>query len=133
MASPNAHEQSIRLQYALSKLPEKLPAPAQKVIDDLFLSKLPSSTPSARNEEYLQKHKDSATAVFAVVKTRQAINAEGSNSIKLIQDTLQAPNTTIQEAVQGLRLLDDIKADAAIKLTYIKTAHERWPQATVFA
>jgi N-alpha-acetyltransferase 15/16, NatA auxiliary subunit len=88
------------------------------------------------NEEYLSAHKDSAPHVHAVVRLRQAIKP-GDDGMKRksgkdLIETLKSDKTSLSEALDGLRLLEEIGAQEA-RQEYVKAAHERWSEADAFA
>ena len=130
---PKCHELGGRFKLALDKLSEPLPKDVQEVIQNLYLSKLDPKSLEQRNEEYLEKHNQSATHVHSVVRLRNALKPDveetKSKSAKELQNSLSSPSTTLQQAQSGLELLDEIKAGSDARQGYIAAARQRWPAA----
>lgn len=55
-----------------------------------------------------------------------------SKGAKDLQATLSLDSMSLDEAVDGLHLLDEIEAGAEAKQTYLEAARQRWPKASVF-
>lgn len=106
-----------------------------EVINAEFNTLLPASTDlTEHNNNFLQNHYDSAPHVQACLKVRQLL--ETSSSEKNQQDlirTLALEGSNLMDAVRGLELLDEWKAEAKYRNDYVAAAHQRWPQATAFA
>jgi len=131
------HEQGGRLRLALDKLAEPLPDQVKQVIDATYTSKLDTSKSlEESNEEYLARHKDSAPHTQSVVRFRHVLKPDDpetkAQGVRELQDTLKLETLSLQDAEAGVRVLDDIRADADAKEAYLKAARERWPEATVF-
>jgi len=47
--------------------------------------------------------------------------------------TLQGKNVTLEQARQGLEVLQDVGAGAEAREQYAEAARKRWPEATAFA
>lgn len=129
--SPKCHELGCRLRLALDGLSEPLPKNVQSVIKDAFLSKQSSKSVHDVNEEYLSQRKDSAPHVQAVVRVRHALKP-GSESVKDLLPTLASEETSLEQAVEGLKLLEEVGADVAARQEYCSKAQERWVEADVF-
>ena len=128
---PKCHELSCRLRRALDNLSEPLPEKVQTVVKETFLSKQPSKSVQESNEEFFSHHKDSAPHVQAVIRVRHALKP-GSENAKDLLSTLDAKSSSLEEAVDGLKLLEEIGADAGAKEEYCKKAGQRWAEADVF-
>ena len=106
-----------------------------EVINAEFNDLLPASTDLAKhNDDFLQNHHDSAPHVQACLRVRQLLDP--SSSDKHQQDvirTLALENCSLDDAVSGMRILEDWMADSKYKHDYVAAAHERWPEATAFA
>ena len=133
---PKCHELGGRFKLALDNLSEPLPKEVQEVIQDLYLGKLDSKRLEQCNEEYLAKHKQSASHVQSVVRFSNALKPDAeetkSKGAKELQRSLNLPNVTLQEAQAGLELLDEIKAGSDARQAYLEAARTRWPEATAF-
>ena len=92
-----------------------------EVINAEFNTLLPASTDLAKhNNEFLQQHHDSASHVQACLKVRQLIDP--SIAEKNQQDvirTLALEGSSLEDAVRGLELLEEWKADPKYKNDYL--------------
>ena len=133
-SDPTTHEQIFRFQQTLSKLLEPLPSKAMEVINTEFNTLLDASKDLARhNNEFLQQHYNSASHVQACLKVRQLIDP--STSEKNQQDairTLALDGSSLDDAIRGLGLLEEWKAEPKYKDDYLAAAHKRWPEASAF-
>ena len=133
---PKCHEQGGRFKFTLDNLAEPLPQKVKKVIDTSYLSKLSSKSLEECNEEYLESHKNSAPHVQSVVRFRNVLKPKAedtkSNSATDLQATLSLENTTLQQAVDGLQLLDELEVPSDARQQYLQAANERWPEASAF-
>lgn len=106
-----------------------------EVINAEFNDLLPASIGLAKhNDDFLQKHHDSAPHVQASLRVRQMLDL--STSEKIQQDlirTLALEGCSLDDAVRGLELLEEWKAEPKYRDDYIAAAHERWPEASAFA
>ena len=120
---------------ALDKLEQPLPPKVKEVVDSSYLSKLSDESLEEGNEKYLEAHKDSAPHVQSAVRFRNILKpgAEGtkSKSATDLQSTFNLENTTLQQALEGLQLLEEIEADASARESYRAAAQKRWPEATM--
>ena len=106
-----------------------------EVINAEFNDLLPASTDLAKhNDDSLQKHHDSASHVQACLRVRQMLDPSISekNQQNLIR-TLALEGCGLDDAVHGLKLLEEWKAEPKYRTDYIAAAHERWPEASAFA
>ena len=108
----------------------------KEVIDSSYLSRLFPKSLEECNEEYLESHKDSAPHIQSVVRFRHILKPGAdetkSKGEKDLQSSIAVDNVTLQEAADGLRLLDDIEAKPEAREAYIQAAHKRWPEASAF-
>ena len=106
-----------------------------EVINAEFNTLLPASKDLAKhNDEFLQQHHDSAAHVQACLRVRQLI--EPTSSEKNQQDvtrTLALDGSSLDDAIRGLELLEEWKAESRYKNDYVAAACERWPKASAFA
>ena len=133
---PKCHEQGCRLKLGLEKLEQPLSPQIKEVVDSLYLSKLSNESLEDGNEKYLESHQNSAPHVESAVRFRRILKPEVAETktkgVNNLQDTLSLDSTTLQQAVDGLQLLEDIEANASEREAYVSAARERWPEATVF-
>ena len=134
---PKSHELSCRLRQALDTLPEPLPEKVQSVVKETFLSKVPTKSVQESNEEYLSAHKSSSPHVQAVALVRQALKPKDEEakkqSAKDLEATLNSDQTTLQDALAGLRVLESLGASKEARDGYAKKAAGRWAEADVFS
>lgn len=119
---------SCRLRHALDTLSEPLADKAHAVVKETFLSKQPSKSVQDANEEYFASHKTSASHVQAVLSVRHALKP-GEEKAQDLLPTLEAKETTLEQAVEGLRSLEEF---GAARDEYCKKAGQRWTEADVF-
>ncbi|KAK3630605.1 hypothetical protein LTR22_021407 [Elasticomyces elasticus] len=116
---PKCHELGCRLRIALERLEEPLPATVKQIVDSEFLQKFASKQEVEQdNEEYL-----------ASTASRQCTYKV---CVKDLSNTLGEEETTLVQAEEGLRLLEDINADPKAREEYVAKARERWTEAVVF-
>ena len=134
---PKSHELSCRLRRALDTLPEPLPEKVQSIIKETFLSKVPTKSVQETNEEYLSAHKTSSPHVQAVALVRHALKPKDeevkNQSAKDLEATLDSDQTTLQDALAGLRALECVGASKEARDPYAKKAAGRWAEADVFS
>lgn len=114
---------------------ERVPPKIKEIIDSLYLSKVPNGSVSERNEKYLASQSKSAPHVFAAIRVRKALefkDVDKASSVQCVQDVLNRDATSIQHAIDGARLLNEIGAGAEAREGYLKAARQRWSQATAF-
>ncbi len=133
-SDPVTHEQTIRLGHTFRTQTEPPDRKIQEVIAAEFDPILPVSADlSKQNDEFLQKHNESAPHVHACLKARQFLDP--SSSEKNQQDvirTLALEGSSLEDAVRGLELLKEWKAKDQYQEDYLAAAHERWPEASAF-
>ena len=79
------------------------------------------------------KNNESAAHVQACLRVRQALDPKTSDdNQKDVIRTLALPSVSLEDAIQGLELLNEWKAQSQYRQDYIAAAHERWPEATAF-
>jgi len=136
-SNPTTHEQLFRFQRAISELsttPDPLPPKTMEVINAEFNTLLPATTDLAeQNNDFMQKHHDSAAHVQAGLKVRQLLDPDSSD--KNQQDvirTLALEESSLEDAVRGLEMLKAWKAKPQYMHDYVAAAHERWSEASIF-
>jgi peptide alpha-N-acetyltransferase len=105
-----------------------------EVINAEFNTLLPASTDLAKhNDEFLQQNHNSASHVQACLKVRQLIDPSSrENNQQDVIRTLALDGNSLEDAVRGLDLLEEWKAEPRYKDDYLVAAHERWPEASAF-
>lgn len=85
------------------------------------------------NNDFLQKHHESAPHVQAALRTRVDILDPASKE-KCCQDIIRtlALECILEDAATGLRTLRDWHCEQRYIDDYIAAAHERYPEASVF-
>ncbi|KAL8950309.1 MAG: hypothetical protein Q9222_003653 [Ikaeria aurantiellina] len=131
---PSIHVQSIRLAHALKLLPEPPSPKVAEIFETEFSSLIaPDADLMKLNSEFLANNSESAAHVQASLCARQALDAKtADDNQKDVIRTLALPSVSLEDAVRGLDLLRDWKAQSRYRTDYIAAAHERWPEATVF-
>ncbi|KAL8721680.1 MAG: hypothetical protein Q9225_001680 [Loekoesia sp. 1 TL-2023] len=131
---PLYHEQSIRLRQTLNSLPEPLSPKIFEILESEFSSLIPPDADLLKlNSDFLAKNNESAAHVQASLKVRQLLDHKTSDdNQKDVIRTLALPSVSLEDAVGGLELLNDWKAQSRYREDYIASAHERWPEATAF-
>ncbi|CBX92836.1 hypothetical protein IAQ61_005806 [Plenodomus lingam] len=130
---PKLHEQSVRFRQILSQLSEPLPSQVSQVIKDTFTTLPTDADLKAYNDDYINKHSDSALHLHAGLNTRYILdNSSKPQNEKDLQKTLDLPEITIEQAVAGLSLLAEWKSEQNVQDDYRAKAATRWSAATVF-
>ena len=133
-SDPTTHEQAIRLGHTFRTQTEAPDRKIQEVLAAEFDPVLPASTDlSKHNDEFLQKHHESAPHVQACLRAKQLLDP--SSSEKNQQDvirTLALEGTSLADAVRGSELLKEWKAKDQYRDDYLAAAHDRWPEASAF-
>ena len=133
---PKCHEQGCRLRLALDSLSEPLPQKVQEVMNATFLSKFASKSVEEGNEEYLEAHKDSPAHIQSAVRVRNALKPGAvdtkSKGAKDLESVVALDVTSLQEAIDGLHLSDEIGAESEARESYLEAARKQWPEASAF-
>ncbi|KAF2632025.1 N-alpha-acetyltransferas-like protein 15 [Macroventuria anomochaeta] len=132
LENPMAHEQSVRLRQALSKVSE-LPAEVSQVVKDTFTTPAADADLTAYNNEFIKKHSESARHLQAAYTARYALDnsTKSQNETDLIK-TLDLSTITFEQAEQGLALLSEWKSEEKVQDEYRSKAASRWSEANVF-
>ncbi|KAL8654086.1 MAG: hypothetical protein Q9226_003568 [Calogaya cf. arnoldii] len=131
---PTNHEQAIRFRRTLNSLAEPLPAKISEALEAEFSPLVsPDADLMKLNSEFLSKNSDSAAHVQASLCARQVIDPKTADeNQKDVMRTLALPSVSLEDAIRGLDLLKDWKAQSRYQEDYTTAAHERWPEATAF-
>ena len=127
---PTVHEHTIRFKKALDSENEPLAPEVTEVIKKEF-TLLPASKPLAEvNDEFLAKHKDSASHVLSAIRVKKVLSNDKSTADKDVISVLDIPTISFQEAIQGLEIL---KFSHSSELESYRTkASSKWPDVTAF-
>jgi N-alpha-acetyltransferase 15/16, NatA auxiliary subunit len=85
------------------------------------------------NDDFLSRHKSSASHLQAGLRVRALLGKESKdNNEKDLLTALSLESTTLREARAGLELLNEWGSSAEAKDRYMTSAAERWTRASVF-
>jgi peptide alpha-N-acetyltransferase len=108
----------------------------QEVINTTFLSKFASKSVEEDNEDYLESHKDSPAHIQSAVRVRNILNPGSddtkSKGAKDLESAVALDVASLQEAIDGLHLSDEIGAGSEARESYLEAARKQWPEASVF-
>ena len=134
---PQSHYQSLRFRRALEEDKTPLDPKMNAVIQENFISQIadPEKSLETLNEEFLFAHWHSPKHVQAGVRLLELLHPElepaKEKATKHLIQTLGEKGTTIEDAVEGLRVLRELEGSKSGREEYLKKAKERWPEATV--
>lgn len=132
--NPDLHVESYRFREALGHQADGASTKVSKIVFSESERLFPrDENLSDWNEDFLARHKSSASHIQAGVRVRGLIDKskKGLNEHSLTA-TLTLDTISMQEAKLGLELLREWGSSAEVKETYRNRAAERWKQATVF-
>lgn len=133
---PKCHEQGCRFKLALDNLSEPLPPKVQEVINNSYLSKFATKSLEQCNEDYLKSHKHSPPHIQSVVRVRNLLKpgAEETKSKGKVdlESSVSLDTTSLQDAIAGLQLTDELQAGPGAREAYIQAAQKNFPEASVF-
>lgn len=127
---PTVQEHIIRFQHALEKESSNLPEAVSTVIKSESSFIPTGSSPEAVASEYMSKNAQDPKAILAGVSARHFIGVQGRPSDDDILGILQLENIKLDEAVDGLDVIERI---GGRKDAYKKLAAEKWPEVTLFS
>ncbi|KAK5115981.1 hypothetical protein LTR62_000437 [Meristemomyces frigidus] len=134
---PQAHYQSLRFRRALEEDKTPLDPHVSAVIQENFISQIadPEKSLETLNEEFLFAHWHSARHVQAGVRLLELLHPElepaKGKATNHLQQTVGEKGTTIEDAVEGLRVLRELEGSREGRVEYLRIARERWPEASV--
>ena len=133
---PKCHEQGCRFKLALDSLSEPLPPKVQEAIKHSYLSKFTAKSLEQCNEEYLESHKNSPPHIQSVVRVRNLLKP-GAEETKSkgksdLESSVSLDTTSLQDAMEGLQLTDELQAGPEAREAYIQAAQKNFPEASVF-
>ncbi|KAH0544962.1 hypothetical protein FGG08_000888 [Glutinoglossum americanum] len=134
--SINIEAQNVGFEVFIRKIKEAGPLPpkiSEVIIADLT-PLLPSedTSLSKHNDAFLSKHSQSPSHIYSALRTRHLLSPDSSRSQdeKILLDTLDLPNISMQEAREGLDLLKDWNSGSLAE--YRAKAAKKYPRATAF-
>lgn len=132
--NPALHVQSYRLRDSLDHLPDGLsPKWSEIVLPGTKMLFHDDKDLSAWNNDFLKRHKSSASHVQAGLRVRALIGKEAKEvNEKDLCETLLLEDTTMQNASAGLELLHEWGSSEEVRGRYKSSAAERWKMASVF-
>ncbi|KAF2856293.1 N-alpha-acetyltransferas-like protein 15 [Plenodomus tracheiphilus IPT5] len=131
--NPKLHEQSVRFRQTLSKLPEPLPSQVAQVITETFTTPPTSADLKSYNDDFIKKHSNSVLHLYSGYHVRYILDSSSkAQNEEDLNKTLDLPESTIDQAVAGLALLNEWKSEQNVKDDYRAKAASRWSGATVF-
>ncbi|KAI5287751.1 hypothetical protein KEM52_001437 [Ascosphaera acerosa] len=135
---PRLHVLLARLLVYLAAPPAALPAPLVSLVRTQLGATMPGAGAQGEdmarwNEEYLAKHADSAAHVQAALEVRRlGDGAAAPQCEEQLVETVDAQVAQLEDAMNGLRLLDEWKSSEETRQRYVERAHRRWERATAF-
>ncbi|KAF2196701.1 TPR-like protein [Delitschia confertaspora ATCC 74209] len=130
--NPTLHEQTIRFRKAVDAAKD-LPSQVTEVLKSSFTWLPAGADLKSYNNEWQQKHLDSAPHLQSAYKVRAFLDP-GTKEVneKDIQKLLDLPSNTQEQALAGLSCLEEWGSDEKTREAYREAAAGRWPEATVF-
>lgn len=147
--NPKLHEQAIRFHRAC-KSPHKLlpisltwksvtditdlPAVLLEGLKSKFYEIIPADADlKAYNSEWQQKHSQSTPHQQSAYHVKYLLdNSTKGQAEEGLKKLLDESSITSEDALAGLKYLDEWKSDEATKTAYKEAAAKKWPEATVF-
>jgi len=126
------HSQTIRFKLALNTDLASLDPKVAEIIK-LEFTLLPEGVSLTKfNNDYLSKHKNCARRTLSGLSARKLLVHDLAPSADAdVVDVLKIEDITLEEAVEGLELLQSWKSGAVEG--FRKAAAAKWPMAAVFA
>jgi N-alpha-acetyltransferase 15/16, NatA auxiliary subunit len=116
------------------EIDSKLVSPIKDVIDTNADILSPTTPLQKLNDGFLSKHSDKPSHRRSGLKTRQLLDASSlANNEKDLLAILGLESADLNEAIEGLHVLDEWKSDQSVKDKYVAAAAKKWPEATAFA
>lgn len=131
-SDPIGHQQLIRLQHTLAAHTPPLPSKVSEVIKAELESVLPSPNTNLKtfNDDWLEKHKDSAEHVLAGLQARQHLHkASKDANQKEVIVLLGRDETSLTDAVMAVEVVKEWGGDVP---KVMEVASKRWPEASAF-
>lgn len=126
---PTVHEHIVRFKQAISASSSLKPKIAEVIMLEFTL--FPDSTTLSQfNDDFLLKHKDSASHIIAGARVQHSLRPGDQTENTDLQNILNLPTTTLEQAIEGLELLSSWKSPKVE--TYRLYAKSKWPEATAF-
>jgi tetratricopeptide (TPR) repeat protein len=133
-ANPVVHEQLLRFRHVVSSLPEQLPTNISEIIESELSPILPKDANLSKlNEDFLGPDPPSLAHAQAAVRVRRVMTPDRlDQDQKSLLALLEIDNATLQDAMNGLRMLKEWQTKPEAIGEYVEKARSRWPKATVF-
>lgn len=126
---PKVHEHIVRFKQAMDADAESINPTSAEIIKSEFTLFPASKSLAEYNDEYLSKHKSSASSTLSALRVRKILNP-ASNPDKDIVGVLNLQDITLETAVSALELLKSWKSSEVE--SFQSTAAAKWPKATLF-
>lgn len=134
-SNPTLHSQVYRFKTTIDNPPEPLLPKVSEIITPELDTLLSPKSPSLGewNEAFLSAHKTSTPHIHAAASVRKLINPDSQpQNEKNLISTLGLENTSLEDAVAGLQLLNDWGSSDDTRAEYTQAAHKRWAEASAF-
>lgn len=133
---PTVHENALLLRMHVNNLNDPLPQPVAEAIKEDFTSPPANADVAALkafNDDFLKKNSESAAHLQRGYNVRLHLdpNTKSQNE-KDLQKTLSLRGVTLEQAVEGDKLLKEWKSDDKTVDAYREAAAKKWPQAAMF-
>ncbi|KAI1423372.1 tetratricopeptide [Xylaria sp. FL1777] len=128
--NPVVHEQAVRFHKELGSKLASLPAKVAEVIKAEFTAINASTDLKQYNNEFLEKHKDSAAHVVSAIKVRKLLGEDQKTCEKALFGVLSLKSEDWEPAAEALGLLYQWRSSEAD--AFRKAADETWPEVTLF-
>lgn len=126
--NPSLHFYASQLRQILEEKPEALPESVAKIIESEAKDVLQlNTTASEWNDAFAKSHHGSTSHLQAFLKTRDTIDpgSRAKNETDLIKSANE-DNTSLEDAVAGLRILESWGSKADVIDSYRKAAGQQW-------
>lgn len=129
--NPRAHEQAVRLRHALNKDLDTLPAKVVEVINGEFTEIDASADVAKVNQDFREKHKDSAQHVLASIRAQGGLGEDRGKLSQEIVGLLQMEGIKLEDASDAQEVLKSWDSGALDE--FKKAAAQKWPESSTFA
>lgn len=132
--NPTLHVQSYGFRDSLDRHPNGVLPRVSEIVLPGAKTLFPNDMDlSAWNNDFLDRHRSSASHVQAGLRVRALIGKETrETNEKDLLEVLSLNSSSICSAIAGMELLDEWRSSAEVKDRYKDKAAERWNMASVF-
>jgi N-alpha-acetyltransferase 15/16, NatA auxiliary subunit len=120
----------------VNNLSDPLPSALAEALQQDFTSPPPKADTAALlayNDKFLKEHSDSVSHLLRGYNVRFRLDPKTkTQNEKDLQVLLDSNNTSIEQAIDGAKLLVEWKSEDSVMAAYRKTAGKRWPYVTFF-